>query len=157
MRSSMQLMPMWPKPFSMTALLLSLILWALILLATLCSLLGNPVMKCFSVPKKIVTFITAGCFVLAGIVAITAYSWYTNAAMNNYVNRIPNRQPANPGGSRRVYSQWDLGWAMWVGFLSATNILVGGLYAIYVASSQTEVSPSYEGESSPMKYTDGYC
>merc|ERR1712088_554302 len=31
MRSSMQLMPMWPKPFSMTALLLSLILWPSVL------------------------------------------------------------------------------------------------------------------------------
>jgi len=110
------------------------------IIATICSILGNPILKCFGAKKKTMTLITAICFILSGLLALVAYSWYTNAAMKNYIKIIGAQR--NNGG-RGGYSQWDLGWGMWIGFCVSSLAILVGAYACNVVRS-VESEPEYE-------------
>ena len=101
-------------------------------IATFLSILGNPLMtKCCNVNRKMMTFLTAGTFLLSGILSLVCYSWYTNAAMKNYVTVL--------GPGKAPVSKWDLGWGMWVGFVSSIFTILGSGHALYTAiSTQNE-------------------
>lgn len=108
--------------------------------ATVASILGNPCLSLCRAKSKIVTFFTAGMLLLAGLLALISFSWYTNAAMNNYVTRRGEASQVNP--MVRSISQWDLGWNMWLGFVTSIFAILGGLYAMYVAAHMNEF-PEY--------------
>ena len=102
-------------------------------IATVCSLLGNPFMRCCKFNHKVMTFVTAGSYLLSGILSLVAYSWYTNAAMNNYVE-IMGEQLHNDGGKfSNTVSQWDLGWGMYIGFVTSILAILGSVHACVVA------------------------
>ena len=74
---------------------------------------------------------------IAGVLALTAYSWYTNAAMDNALGlkgKSKNKNKKNKNNNRNGgISQWDLGWAMWMGFISSCVLILGSIHAIVVA------------------------
>ena len=114
----------------------------LVLIATICSILGNPLLSCFKAQKKIITFITAGTFFISGILSIIAYSWYTNAAMNNYITDMGQKL------NNRQISQWDLGWAMYIGFVTSIFAILGSVHAVVVAAKMKNsyVVETYEAD-----------
>ena len=128
--------------FSRCAIPLSIIA---VFVATVCSILGNPVLNCCKVSQKMVTNITAGTFLLAGILSLISFSWYTNAAMNNYITL----KGAQLSGIGLNISQWDLGWAMWLGFFTAIFAVVGSIHAMMTArkcsdSDEFQMAPKHE-------------
>lgn len=123
----------------------------LVFFATITAILGNPCLKCCRVKSKMITWITAGTFFLSGVLSLIAYSWYTNAAMNNYVKKTGGAKPQGRVG----LSQWDLGWAMWLGFCNSIFAIIGSLHAAYTAASiNDEVFEDYgynSGEQTTFK------
>lgn len=108
----------------------------LITFGTISSILGNPCLKLCRAKSKVITYVTGTLYLLAGILSLIAYSWYTNAAMNNYV-KIDGHRAGNLNAVGNI-SQWDLGWAMWVGFITSILAILGSAHAMWTAASYQE-------------------
>lgn len=119
-------------------------------IAMVLSLLSNPAMKCFKVHSKILTFVMAALLLVSAGLTLASYSWYIDAANNNYVNGeigIGRRAPSgrnsgskNKGKKRKGraaspfnnVSQWDFGWGIWVGLFTSIFQFFIAFYSVYV-------------------------
>ena len=110
--------------------------------ATICAILGNPAFTCMGASKKTMTMITSITFLLAGLLALVSYSWYTNAAMKNYVTFQGKIDKGGANPLNKV-SVWDLGWAMWLGFVNSIFTIGGSVYAMMTAMGMEEKKEDY--------------
>merc|ERR1712168_1793354 len=119
--------------------------------ATVAAIFGNPVLKCFGASKKVMTWSTAGSLLVCGIMALIAFAWATNATHTNHVkNKGKIADQINNITPLSQMSQFQIGWACYLGFITSILTILFSLYAFKVAYDMEQIEESFNPESQQM-------